>query len=285
MMRESNEEERGVLEVSDVMLSGRKAFVTGGGMGIGEAIALTLASFGADVAVLDINEETARRTASRVRELGRKASAIAADVRVVSQLERGLEQAVQEIGELDIVVNNAGSARRKPTIRFDDTSFDEQIHLNLRPVFVTARWVAQRWIEQGRGGNIVNVATTEGIRGCPGFGPYSAAKAGMINLTKTLSSELGPYGIRVNAIAPDYTPTPGLDDVSLEGRGVQDAMERITRFIPLRRLGAPDDMAGAVLFLVSGLSSWMTGQTLTVDGGSLACARVEGPLPFPDLRD
>ena len=107
----------------------------------------------------------------------------------------------------------------------------------------------------------------------------------MINLTKTLSSELGPYGIRINAIAPDYTPTPGLEDINVGGRTPEALMQGMIQHIPLRRLGTPDDMAGAVLFLVSDLSSWISGQTLIVDGGSLACARVEGPLPFPSLKD
>lgn len=272
-----------MLDISDVMLTGQKALVTGAGQGIGEGIALTLASFGADVAALDIKEGNAHATADKVRELGRAAFAAGVDVRDASALEAGLEAAAAELGGLDIIVNNAGSAIRRPAIGYSEEQFDEQISLNLKPVFITARWAATRWIEAGRGGNIVNVATTEGIRGCPGFAPYSAAKAGMINLTKTLSSELGPHGIRVNAIAPDYTPTPGLDHIDLSGRTPGQMMEGIIKFIPLRRLGSPDDMAGAVLFLVSGLSSWVSGQTLTVDGGSLACARVEGPMPFPDL--
>ncbi len=274
-----------MLEVSDVMLTGKKALVTGAGQGIGEGIALTLANFGADLAALDVNEKTARRTADRARELGRQACAVTADVKDAAQLERGLEAAEAELGGLDIVVNNAGAAIRKPAIRYDDDEIDHDIALNLKPVFVSARWAARRWIDAGRGGCIVNVATTEGIRGCPGFAPYSAAKAGMINATKTLSSELGPYGIRVNAIAPDYTPVPGFDDLRMGGKTAEEMMQGIIKFIPLRRLGTPDDMAGAVLFLCSGLSSWITGQTLVVDGGSLACARVEGPLPFPSLAE
>ncbi len=273
-----------MLQVSDVMLTGRRALVTGAGQGIGEGIALGLASFGADVAALDINEQTAERTAARIRELGRKSSALCVDVRDARALEAALERAWDELGGLDIVVSNAGIATHKPAVEFEDDEFDEQVALNLKPAFVAARWAARRWIPSDSGGNIVNVATTEGIRGCPGFAPYSAAKAGMINLTKTLSSELGPYGIRVNAIAPDYTPTPGLGHIDLEGKTPGEMMRGMTRFIPLRRLGSADDMAGAVIFLVSGLASWISGQTLVIDGGSLACARVEGPLPFPELR-
>jgi NAD(P)-dependent dehydrogenase (short-subunit alcohol dehydrogenase family) len=272
-----------MLDASRLDFSGRGALVTGAGAGIGEAIALGLASFGADVAVLDMNEAGARRTAERVRALGRRAAVLGADVREARALEAALERATDELGELDVLVNNAGAAVRKPVIDFDDAEWDHELRLNLTSAFVASRWLARRWIAARRGGAIVNVATTEGIRGCPGFGPYSAAKAGMINLTKTLSSELGPYGIRVNAVAPDYTPTRSAMEHDLEGNTSGALMERVARKIPLRRTGTPDDSAGAVLFLASDLASWISGQTLVVDGGALACARVEGPLPFPRL--
>jgi NAD(P)-dependent dehydrogenase (short-subunit alcohol dehydrogenase family) len=218
-----------------------------------------------------------------VRALGRRAAVLGADVREARALEAALERATDELGELDVLVNNAGAAVRKPVIDFDDAEWDHELRLNLTSAFVASRWLARRWIAARRGGAIVNVATTEGIRGCPGFGPYSAAKAGMINLTKTLSSELGPYGIRVNAVAPDYTPTRSAMEHDLEGNTSGALMERVARKIPLRRTGTPDDSAGAVLFLASDLASWISGQTLVVDGGALACARVEGPLPFPRL--
>jgi 3-oxoacyl-[acyl-carrier protein] reductase len=272
-----------MLDASTLSFTGRSALVTGAGAGIGEAIALSLASFGADVGVLDRNADTAKRTADKVRALGRRAEVLVADVRETRPFESALEQATRALGELDVLVNNAGVGVRKPAIEFDDAEWDEQLRMNLTSAFVAARWLARRWIAAKRGGAIVNVATTEGIRGCPGFGPYSAAKAGMINLTRTLSSELGPYGIRVNAVAPDYTPTPGTTGYDLEGNTSGALMDRVARFIPLRRAGTPDDTAGAVLFLASDLASWISGQTLVVDGGALACARVEGPLPFPRL--
>jgi len=270
-----------MLDVSSVMLDGRRAVVTGGGQGIGEGIALGLAAFGADVAVLDIDADEAARTASRVREQGRVSAAIRVDVRQPGRLTDALEEAAGALGDVDILVSNAGGARFRPVVDVEDDAFDEQIALNLKSAFVAARWAARRWIGAGTRGCIVHVATTEGLRGCPGVAPYAAAKAGMISLTRTLSAELGPYGIRVNAIAPDYTPTPGLDRVTVEGQSPGEMMKHIERFIPLRRLGTPDDMAGAVVFLASDLAAWITGQTLVVDGGALACARVEGPLPFP----
>ena len=143
--------------------------------------------------------------------------------------------------------------------------------------------VARRWIDLGRPGVIVNVATTEGIRGCPNWSAYSAAKAGMINLTKTLSSEWGPHGIRINAVAPDYTPSPGTDFAGrrmntddpgslLFRRNAADSSESlagIAPFIPLRRYGTPDDTAALAIFLASEMSAWITGQTIVVDGGAL----------------
>jgi NAD(P)-dependent dehydrogenase (short-subunit alcohol dehydrogenase family) len=272
-----------MLDGSKLSFAGRTALVTGAGAGIGEAIALALAGFGADVGVLDKDADGARRSAERVRALGRRAEPLIADVRDARALEAALARATDTLGELDVLVNNAGAAVRKPLVAFDDAEWDHELRLNLTSAFVGARWVARRWIAARRGGAIVNVATTEGIRGCPGFGPYSAAKAGMINLTKTLSSELGPYGIRVNAVAPDYTPTAGAMEHDLEGRTAGALMERIAGKIPLRRIGTPDDSAGAVVFLASDLASWISGQTLVVDGGALACARVEGPMPFPRL--
>ncbi len=145
----------------------------------------------------------------------------------------------------------------------------------------------------------MNLATTEAIRGCPNWSAYSAAKAGVVNLTKTLSSEWGPHGIRVNAVAPDYTPSPGTD---FSGRELntgdpgsllfrndpadsRESLAGIAPYIPLRRYGTPDDTAALAIFLASEMSAWITGQTIVVDGGSLACARVEGPLPLPMFLD
>ena len=270
-----------MLRISDVMLEGKKALVTGAGQGIGKAIALTLANFGADIAIVDVNEATANETAREVQALGRKAIGVKGDVGRRPDVEGAMARTVQELGGLDILVNNAMVVQFKPALWITDEEWDEQIRVNLRATFLTSRAAATRWIQERLGGVIVNVASTEGIRGCPNYAAYTAAKAGMISLTKTLSSELGPYGIRVNAVAPDYTPTPG---VTAAGRFGAEVQERVARFIPLRRIGSPDDTAGVVLFLAGGLSSWVSGATIVVDGGSLACARVEGPMRVAPLR-
>lgn len=268
-----------MLDITQVMLTGKRALVTGGGAGLGKGIALNLATFGADVAVVDINETSAMSTAQEVRELGRHAVAIQGDVGLTADVERAIAETVRSLGRLDILVNNAGAWKGTPAIWMDEAKFDEDIRVNLKGVFWPSKVAAAMWVRERTPGVIVNISSTEGIRGCPTLAAYSAAKAGIISLTKTLSSELGPYGIRVNAVAPDYSPTEsGRARAWSEGH-----MERVRTAIPLQRLGTPDDTAGAVVFLASGLSSWITGQTIVVDGGSLACARIEGPMPMPSL--
>ena len=269
-----------MLSPSDITLSGKRALVTGAGRGIGKGIALNLAAFGADVAVTDIDETTARSTAREILAMGRKAVGLKADAGDRSQMDHAFLGAITALGGLEILVNNAGVWGRTPMVRMEEDEWDEHLRVNLKSVYISSRIAGNLWLKEGVPGVIVNIATTEGIRGCPNIAAYSAAKAGMINLTKTLSSELGPYGIRINAVAPDYTPTPGTV-VSGYSPAVQ---ERQAKFIPLRRNGTPDDTAGTVIFLCSQLSSWITGQTIIVDGGSLACARVEGPMRVVPLR-
>ena len=292
-----------MLDVSAILLTGKTAVVTGGGRGLGEAIALNLAVFGADVAVLDVDEASARRTAERVRERGRRSVAVRADVSAPDDVDAALDRVRGELGEMDVLVNNAADLTDpRPALTISDERFDHFLRANLRSVWLCSTRAAKRWIERGRPGAIVNLATTEAIRGCPNWSAYAAAKAGVVNLTRTLSSEWGPHGIRVNAVAPDYTPSPGTDFAGRElntgdsgsllfrarpadGR---DDLAGIAPYIPLRRYGTPDDTAALTIFLASEMSAWITGQTIVVDGGALACAWVEGPLPLPmflDLED
>ena len=199
-----------MLDASAILLTNKIAVVTGGGRGLGEAIALNMAAFGADVAVLDIDEPAARRTAERVREVGRRSLALRADVGVREDVDAALDRTRRELGEIDILVNNAADLTDpRPALTISDDRFDHFVRSSLGSVWLCSTTVARRWIELDRPGVIVNLATTEAIRGCPNWSAYSAAKAGVINLTKTLSSEWGPHGIRLNAIAPDYTPSPG----------------------------------------------------------------------------
>jgi NAD(P)-dependent dehydrogenase (short-subunit alcohol dehydrogenase family) len=289
-----------MLDQSAIMLEGKTAVVTGGGRGLGEAIALNMATFGADVAVLDIDEKTAGETAQAVRDLGRGALGLLADVSVREDVDAALARVTSELGEIDILVNNAGDlSDPRPALTISDERFDHLVSSNLKSVWLCSTWVARRWIDRDRSGAIVSLTSTEGIRGCPNWSAYSAAKAGIVNLTKTLSSEWGPHGIRLNAIAPDYTPSPGTAFVGRElntsdpgslmfprdPAGGGENLDRIAQYIPLRRKGSPDDIAALAIFLASDMSAWITGQTIVVDGGSLASARVEGPLPLPMFLD
>jgi NAD(P)-dependent dehydrogenase (short-subunit alcohol dehydrogenase family) len=155
----------------------------------------------------------------------------------------------------------------------NERGFRGLVDLNLGSVWFATQAAAAHWIAHGVAGRVINVSSTEALKACPGYAAYAAAKAGVVSLTQTLAVELGPYGIRVNAIAPDYTHLEALV-------GVEPPDEvAIARRIPLGRYGEPADNAGAVLFFASELSAWITGQTLVVDGGALVAARVEGALP------
>lgn len=288
-----------MLDASAILLTNKIAVVTGGGRGLGEAIALNMAAFGANVAVLDIDEPAARQTAERVRAIGRRSLALHADVSVRADVDAALDRTRAELGEIDVLVNNAADLTDpRPALTISDERFDHFVQSCLGSVWLCSTSVARRWIDLGRAGVIVNLATTEAIRGCPNWSAYSAAKAGVINLTKTLSSEWGPHGIRINAIAPDYTPSPGTEFsghpfntedpgsmVFRAGTQAGETLAGIAPYIPLRRYGTPDDTAALAIFLASDMSAWITGQTVVVDGGSLACARVEGPLPLPMFLD
>jgi 3-oxoacyl-[acyl-carrier protein] reductase len=269
-----------MLGIESVVQTGRKAIVTGAGDGVGKGIALNLANFGADIAVIDINERTAHKTADEVRALGRRALAITADVSLAPDVERAVDQAFEELGDLDILVNNAGYWDPAPAIWTTEKQWDDQLRVNLKSVFLMSKHVSGRWVRAGRRGNIVNITSVGGVRGSATYAAYGAAKAGTMNLTEVLALELGPYGIRVNAIAPDVIMTAKL---SAGSPAELQRLEDMRSKVPLRRLGSLDDTAGAALFLVSDLSSWITGQTFIVDGGAMVSARVEGPHHVPPL--
>jgi NAD(P)-dependent dehydrogenase (short-subunit alcohol dehydrogenase family) len=184
-----------------------------------------------------------------------------------------VEECTGALGRLDVLVNNAGGSFESPFLQVNERGFRTLLDLNLGSVWFATQAAAAFWIANGVRGRVVNVSSTEGLKACPGYAAYAAAKAAVLSLTQTLAVELGPYGIRVNAIAPDYTHleagvgAPAPDEAAIGAK------------IPLGRYGEPADHAGAVLFFASDLSDWITGQTLVVDGGALVAARVEGALP------
>lgn len=260
---------RTLLSRDSVLLTDQVAIVTGGGAGIGRGIAIGLAEFGADVAIVDIDETAAAMVADLIRAKGRRAITINANVMDRDAVRAGVDRTVNELGRLDILVNNAGGTRPIKLLDMTDAQVDKQIAINLENLFATTQAAAKAMISCGHGGSIINVASIEGMRAAPGYSIYAACKAGMLNFTRTIALELGEHGIRANAIAPDLVPTelmarfaPGI--VSNDGKTAQ------ARYIPLGRAGNFDDCAGVAVFLASRLAQYVTGVTINTDGGTWA---------------
>ena len=241
-------------------LKGKVALVTGGAQGIGRAVALLLAQNGADVAVSDINLERAEETAKEIEALGRRAMAIRADVAKSADVEQMVEVILGRFGQIDILINNAGIAKDKLILRMTEEDWDTVLNVNLKGTFHCTKAVIRHMSKQ-RNGKIVNIASVVGEMGNAGQANYSASKAGVIGFTKTIAREFAQRGINVNAIAPGYIETPMTEALP------EKAKEELKRMIPMERLGRPEDVAAAVLFLVSEASSYITGQVLNVNGG------------------
>jgi 3-oxoacyl-[acyl-carrier protein] reductase len=250
-----------VLDRSAATLDGVVAVVTGGGAGIGRGIAGGLAAFGAQVAVWERDEATCHAAAAEVDGL-----ACVTDVRDESQVDAALAATVAELGVPTVLVNNAGGTFFSPLLETKPKGWDALWRANLGQVLLCTQRVAQAMVEAGTGGSIVNIASIEGTRAAPGYAAYAAAKAGVINLTRTAALELAPHGIRVNCLAPDITETEGLR--ALAAASGSDPTATYAGVVPLGRAGHVDEMAGAAVFLASGLSSYVTGQVLHVDGGT-----------------
>ncbi|MDT5018049.1 MAG: 3-oxoacyl-[acyl-carrier protein] reductase [Mycobacterium sp.] len=245
---------------SDILLTGRVAVVTGGGAGIGRGIAEGLAAFGASVAIWERDPDTCSSAAESTGALG-----IVTDVRDSAQVDAALERTVDELGEVSILVNNAGGVFNSPILDTSENGWDALYKSNLRHVLLCTQRVARRLVAASLPGSVVSVTSIEGVRAAPGYAAYAAAKAGVINYTKTAALELAPHHIRVNALAPDMTLTEGLMQIS--GGTIRTD---VAPYIPMDRAGHVDEMAGAAVFLASKMSSYITGQTIHVDGGTHA---------------
>jgi NAD(P)-dependent dehydrogenase (short-subunit alcohol dehydrogenase family) len=248
-------------------LDGKVALVTGAGSGIGKAIALLFAEEGANIAVNDINLYAGEETSAAVRRIGRKAITIGSDVAKADEVDAMMHMSIRELGGIHILVNNAGiHIGGQPVVDYPLESWEKTLNVNLRGSFLCSQY-AGRWMVNNGGGNIVNIASVAGIIGLPDTCDYGPSKAGVINLTRVLAVEWAKYGIRVNAIAPSYIMTP------LTERGISEGfvtLDELVKQIPLRRLGQPEEVAKAALFLASEDASFITGSTLPVDGGMLS---------------
>lgn len=242
------------------LLSGKTAIVTGGAQGIGEAIALKLASEGANIAVLDVNIEKANETAAKIKGMGVDAEAYKADVSSLAEVEGVVEKIVDRFKAVDILVNNAGITRDNLLIRMTEQEWDLVIAINLKGVFNFTKTVGKIMMKQ-RKGAIVNISSVIGLMGNAAQTNYSASKAGVIGITKSVAKELASRNVRVNAVCPGYIKTAMTDKLS------EEVQKGILAHIPTKTMGMPDDVANAVLFLSSELSAYVTGETLRVDGG------------------
>jgi NAD(P)-dependent dehydrogenase (short-subunit alcohol dehydrogenase family) len=261
--------QRTVLSRAEVLLTDKVAIVTGGGAGIGRGIAMGLAEFGADVAILDIDADAAGLVADLVRAKGRRALVLACDVIDRDAVRSAIDRSMAEFGRLDILVNNAGGTRQIKLVEMTDRQVDRQIAINLQNLVATTQAAAKAMIGCGRGGSIINVASIEGMRAAPGYSVYAACKAGMINFTRTMALELGEHGIRVNGIAPDLVPTEAMAKFAPQ-IVAEAALAGHKSYIPLGRAGNFDDCAGVAVFLASALSAYVTGVTINTDGGTWA---------------
>ena len=248
------------IDPSNILLTGRVAVVTGGGAGIGRGIAAGMAAFGARVAIWERDPQTCAQVAESIGALG-----IVTDVRDGEQVDAALRQTLAELGAPTILVNNAGGVFSSPLLETTENGWDALYRANLRHVLLCTQRVARQMVSTSLPGSIISITSIEGVRAAPGYAAYAAAKAGVINYTKTAALELAPHGIRVNALAPDITLTEGIRQIAPPG-----SEQRFGLTVPMGRAGHVDEMAGAAVFLASDMSSYITGQTIHVDGGTHA---------------
>lgn len=242
-------------------LAGRVALVTGAGSGLGRSIALAFAAAGAALAVVDVDGPAARRT---LEMAGGRGDGVPADVADPRAVEEAVAALSDRLGPADIAVNNAGIApkRRTPLHEMSVDDWERVLAVNLTGAFLVCRAVLPAMVERGSG-VIINVASAAGLVALPGRSGYAASKGGLIQLTRTLAAEYAEAGIRANALCPGYIDTP----LVREGFADPERAARVTATIPMRRIARPEEIADAALFLASDRSSYMTGQTLVVDGG------------------
>jgi len=255
-------------------LSGKGAVVTGGALGVGFGIARRLAEAGAGVLIADVNAEAAEQAAEKLASKGFKAAWARCDVRKSPDVETAMQTAVSTLGNVSILVNNAGIYPFKQIFDMTEADWDEVIGINLKGAYLCAQEGSRHMVRQGRGGCIINIGSTSSVQPSffPGLVHYAAAKGGLLLLTKSLAKELAPYGIRANIIAaggidPQLTHQ-GRTGLSI-GEGPIKAGKEFLQRVPLGRMGRPDDIGTVALFLASEASSYMTGSLIVVDGGYL----------------
>jgi 3-oxoacyl-[acyl-carrier protein] reductase len=249
---------------SDLLgLAGKAALVVGGGRGAGEACAVALAKAGCDVAILDVESARANEVAAKVKEWNVKGHAVIGDILDERAVAGVVSEAEDKLGRLDILVTIVGGGERKPLLETSGEDFDHQLAANLRYVFLVARAFAATCIRRGTPGAATFVSSIGAYVAPAGLGSYGVAKAGLNSLVRYMAVEWAEHGIRVNAVAPGSILTPRRPDTEESRSVLRNSM------VPMRRHGTPEEVAGPILFLSSGLASYVTGQTMPVDGGAL----------------
>jgi NAD(P)-dependent dehydrogenase (short-subunit alcohol dehydrogenase family) len=265
------------MNASDIDLTGQVAFVTGGGGGIGRACALCFADMGADVAIVDVLPDRCAETAREVEKRGRKAIQFPINVMEFEPLQAAVAETAKQFGRLDILVNNAGGVTKRAFVDLQPKNWARHIDLNLISNLAATQAAIPIMIAGGRGGSIINVTSIEGSRAAPGYAVYAACKAGINNLTRTLALELAEHGIRVNAIAPDFTITPGVTgnftgpvSDTINRIVPPEQLESVRRRTPWGRAGIDEECGQVAVFLASKMSTYVTGTVIPVDGGTWA---------------
>jgi 2-deoxy-D-gluconate 3-dehydrogenase len=256
------------LSVSPFDLTGKNAFVTGASRGIGRSIAVALAGAGADVALVARSEHGLAETAADIAAVGRKAFVIPADVTSQEAVDAAVARAIEQLGHVDVVVNNAGGSNFMAAfLDLRLAGWDKLMRLNLDSAVYVCHAIGGHLVERGEG-SVINVASVAGLTGSPLLSPYGAAKAGLISLTKSLAVEWGATGVRVNALCPGWTAT----DLNRQLWDDPVSGPATVATVPMHRWARAEEMAGPAVFLASAASSYMTGQVVVVDGGQTIAA-------------
>jgi len=245
-------------------LDGKTAIVTGSSKGMGKAIAIGLAEAGADVLVNSRHGNELEPVVEHIQGLGRKAVAVEADISVLADHKRIVETCIQGLGRIDILVNNAGTIKRNFVLDVREEDWDHVLDTNLKGGFFLAQQVGKYMIKQGAGGKIINVTSIRANPAIPATATYGASKAGLLHLTKTMALEWIEHGINVNSIGPGYFETPLTSYIPVQR---PEEYQWLVDRIPMKRFGQPNEIVGAAVYLASDASSYVTGQTIFVDGG------------------